>query len=65
MRQVNETRDLHGRIVREMKAAGLVEELPWVRPKAVSPAERARLAAKLGASGPLSERILEDRADRA
>ena len=57
-------RDLHAEIVREMKAVGLIEELSWTRPPAVSAEERARLAKKLSHGKPLSEMIIEDRADR-
>ncbi len=49
----------------EMKAAGLVEDLPWTHLPVVSPQERARLAKKLSYGKPLSEIIIEDRADRA
>ena len=49
------------RIVNEMKAAGLIEDLPWVQPRHVSPEERAWLAKKLKHGKPLSEIILEDR----
>ncbi len=53
------------RIVNEMKAAGLVEDLPWTQPPVVAPEERARLAVELAGGKPLSEIILEDREDRA
>ena len=56
---------LRAQIVSEMKAAGLIEELPWTQPPAVSPEERARLAKKLSRGKPLSEIIIEDREDRA
>ena len=56
---------LHNRIVNEMKAAGLIEELPWTPPLAVSAEARARLTEKLSQGQPLSELILEDREDRA
>lgn len=56
--------DLRAAIVREMKAVGLVEELPWAPPQVVSAEERARLAKKLGRGKPLSEIIIEERADR-
>jgi hypothetical protein len=48
-----------------MKAAGLVETLPWVRPPAASPEERARLAEKLSHGKPLSEVIIEEREEHA
>jgi len=56
---------LRAQIVSEMKAAGLVEELPWSQPPPVSSEERARLAEKLSHGKPLSEIIIEDREDRA
>ena len=56
---------LHSRIVDEMKAAGLVEELPWAPPLVASAEARARLAEKLSQGRPLSELILEDREERA
>jgi hypothetical protein len=56
---------LHNRIVNEMKAAGLIEELPWAPPLVASAEARARLAEKLGQGRPLSELILEDREERA
>jgi hypothetical protein len=52
---------LRARITGEMKAAGLIEDLPWAQPREVSPVERARLAEKLGHGKPLTEIILEDR----
>jgi antitoxin component of MazEF toxin-antitoxin module len=56
---------LHAHIVREMKAAGLVEELQWTLPPTVSAEERARLATKLSQGEPLSEIIIADRENRA
>ena len=56
---------LHDRIVNEMKAAGLIEELPWEPPAAVSAEVRARLAEKLSHGRPLSELIIEDREGHA
>ena len=56
---------LRDRIIEEMKAAGLVEDLPWTAPREVSEAERARLAATLSQGKPLSEIIIEEREDRA
>jgi hypothetical protein len=56
---------LHAQIVSEMKAAGLIEDLPWEHPPVVSSEERARLARKLSHGKPLSEIIIEDREDRA
>jgi hypothetical protein len=52
---------LRAQILREMKAAGLIEDLSWERPLAVSPEERARLAKQLSHGKPLSEIIIEDR----
>ncbi len=56
---------LRAEIVREMKAVGLVEELPWTPLPVVPPEERARLAKKLSLGKPLSEIIIEEREDRA
>jgi len=63
--KVNHTSRLHDRIVNEMKVAGLVEELPWAPPLAVSAEARAHLAEKLSQEQPLSELILEYREERA
>ncbi len=52
-------------IIAEMRAAGLIEDLPWSRPRPVPAAEQARLARKLGDCSPLSEIILEEREGRA
>jgi len=49
------------RIVDEMKAAGLVEEMPWTERPVISPKKRAALAKRLGRGKPLSEMIIEDR----
>ncbi len=56
---------LHDRIVGDMKAVGLIEDLDWALPPAISCEERARLAEKLGRGKPLSELILEDREEYA
>jgi len=48
-----------------MKAAGLIEELPWPQPPRVSAEVRARLAEKLSHGKPLSEILLEDREEYA
>jgi hypothetical protein len=56
---------LRERIIREMKAAGLVEELPWTAPPTVAASERARLAHALSQGQPLSEIVIEEREDRA
>ncbi len=52
-------------IVRQMKADGLVETLPWKQPPTVSPEKRAELAEKLSGGKPLSEVIIEGREERA
>jgi len=53
------------RIVRQMKADGLVETLPWKRPPTVSAEERAELGEKLSRGKRLSEMIIEGREERA
>jgi hypothetical protein len=63
--KVESSSRLRDRIVNEMKAAGLIEELPWTPHLEVSNEARARLAEKLSQGRPLSELILEDREDRA
>jgi len=55
----------HEQIIEGMKAAGLIEDLPWPRPPLVSARERARLAKALSQGKPLSAIILEDREDYA
>ncbi|GAB4549647.1 MAG: hypothetical protein Kow0063_44460 [Anaerolineae bacterium] len=62
--KVNQASQLQAQIVRQMKTAGLIEDLPWAQPRQVSPEERARLAKKLSHGKPLSEIIIEDRGDR-
>jgi len=52
-------------IIAEMRAAGLIEDLPWPRPRPVPAAEQARLARKLGDGRPLSEIILDEREEPA
>jgi len=59
--KANRTRQPHAQIVSEMKAAGLIEDLPWAQPPAVSSEERAHLAKRLSHGKPLSEIIIEDR----
>ena len=56
---------LRERIIDELKAAGLVEDLPWTPPPAVSESERARLATMLGKGKPLSKIIIEERENHA
>ena len=63
--KTNRSHQLHAQFVSEMKAAGLIEDLPWAHPPVVSSEERARLAKKLSHGKPLSEIIIEDRGDRA
>jgi hypothetical protein len=59
------TTDLRERMLTQMKAAGLIEELRGPPPPQVSAQERARLAKLLAQGKPLSEIIIEDREDRA
>ena len=61
-RQANQTQ---ARILSDMKAAGLIEDLPWAQPREVSPEERADLAKKLSQGKPLSHVILKDRENYA
>ena len=56
---------LRERMLQEMKAAGLINELRGTPPPRVSAKERARLAKVLSRGKPLSEIIIEDREDRA
>ena len=56
---------LRAQILREMKAAGLIEDLTWAQPPAISSEERARLAKQLSYGRPLSEIIIEDRESHA
>lgn len=59
------THQLHDRMIKEMKAAGLIEDLPWAHPPVISGKERARLAKTLSKGKPLSEIVVEEREDRA
>ena len=59
--RLHDTGGLRAEIVRDMKAAGLIEDLTWARPPVVSAEERARLAMKLGQGQPLSEVIIGER----
>jgi hypothetical protein len=52
-------------VISEMKAAGLVEELPWTQLPQVSARDRAHLAEKLSHGSPLSDVIIEDREEYA
>lgn len=54
-----------GQVTSKMKAAGLIEEMPWPEPPVVSPQARVCLAAKLSQGEPLSELIQEDREEYA
>lgn len=63
--KANRASQLHAQIVSDMKAEGLIEDLPWKQPPVVSSEERARLAKKLSHGKPLSEIIIEDRGNRA
>ena len=56
---------LHEKVIAKMKAAGLIDELPWAPSRGVSAVERAELAKTLSKGKPLSEIIIEDREDRA
>ena len=56
---------LRAQILSNMKAAGLIEDLPWAEPAVISPEKRAYLAKKSGDGKPLSEIIIEDREDSA
>jgi virulence-associated protein VagC len=56
--------DERERVGQVLRAAGLLYEPGWEQPSPVSEKERARLARKLAAGGPLSETILADRQDR-
>lgn len=60
-----ETAAWRNQVIAKMKAAGLIEELPWPEPTGVSPEDRVRLAGKLGVDRPLSELIMEDREEYA
>lgn len=57
--------NLHQAIIEEMKAAGLIEELPWSHPPVIPAEQRARLEKTLSQGRPLSEIVIEDREDRA
>jgi hypothetical protein len=60
-----ETRPQRDQVIGKMKAAGLIEDLPWPEPPAVSPEARTHLAEKLSLGKPLSEIIMEDREEYA
>ena len=51
-------------LIQEMKAAGLIVELQAAPPPVVTPPERAALAHRLSQGRPLSEIVIEERADR-
>lgn len=48
-------------VLDKMKAAGLVEDLPWPHPEPVSPETRIHMAEMLSRGKPLSEIVMEDR----
>jgi antitoxin component of MazEF toxin-antitoxin module len=56
---------VRAQIVREMKAEGLIETLPWTQPPRISAEERTRLAEVLSQGKPLSEIIIEERGEHA
>jgi hypothetical protein len=55
----------HEQVIAKMKAAGLIDELPWEPSRGVSAQERTELAKALSKGKSLSTIILEDREDRA
>jgi hypothetical protein len=63
--KINQDEQERQRIVSDMKAAGLIEDLPWSPPPVVSAEMRAHLAEKLSHGRPLSQIILEEREERA
>ncbi len=52
-------------IVRQMRADGLVETLPWEHSPRVASDKRAELARRLSHGKPLSQVIIESRKERA
>jgi hypothetical protein len=60
-RQQNGQRE---QLIQEMKEAGLIVELHGQRPSVVTPQERAALAQRLSKGRPLSEIVIEERAER-
>lgn len=60
-----ETAMWRNQVIDKMKAVGLIEDLPWPEPPAVSQETRTRLAEKLSQGKPLSELIMEDREEYA
>ncbi|MGH2522323.1 MAG: hypothetical protein ACRDH2_07455 [Anaerolineales bacterium] len=57
--------DLRERVREALSKAGLLVTPTWPPPPNVPAAERAELAHKLSQGRPLSEIVIEDRADRA
>ncbi len=57
--------DLRARVQAGLRESGLLITPDWPSPPVVSPAKRAALARKLSHRPPLSEIVIEDRADRA
>ena len=56
--------DIRTRAIAALREAGLAVALNWPKPPVISPEERAALARRVGIGRPLSETIIEDRADR-
>lgn len=52
-------------IMQELRAAGLVEEMPWADLTPPPPERRAYLIDRLSQGGPLSQHILADRDETA
>jgi hypothetical protein len=59
------TGHVHERVIEGMKAAGLIEDLPWAHPPVIPAEQRVHLAKRLSQGKPLSEMVIEDREDRA
>jgi hypothetical protein len=56
--------NLQEQLVQEMKAVGLIVELQATPPPVLTPQERVALAQRLSQGRPLSEIVIEERADR-
>ena len=63
--QTHDGRQVRRELINRMKAAGLVEDLPWESGTSISDSDRARLAKMFGTGKPLSEIIIEDREQSA
>jgi hypothetical protein len=59
--KTNRSSRLRRQIVSEMRATGLIEDLPWEQPRVAPTEERSRSAKRLSQGKPLSEIIIEDR----